>query len=161
MKRVLIVCTGNICRSPMAAGLLRQRLQTAGLADKVEVETAGLFAQTGRHASPPGVALLAERGIDMAGHTARLVTPTLLDQADLILVMEEEQRRSLFYQSPQNLVKVLLLSELAGRHQDIPDPYGQDTAIYASTLERLDQLLSHGWERLLIRLNLDPNHTPL
>ncbi len=67
MKKVLFICTANICRSPMAMGLLRQRLRQDGLDGEVEVASAGVYGLDGSPASQPGVEVLAERGIDIAG----------------------------------------------------------------------------------------------
>lgn len=87
LDRVLTVCSGNICRSPMAEGLLRARLGPAR-----RVASAGLQAVVGRPADPEAVALLRERGIDISSHVARQLTPELLAEFDLVLVMEDAQR---------------------------------------------------------------------
>ncbi len=108
MKRVLIVCTGNVCRSPMAMGLLRQRLAQDGLDSQVSVSSAGVYGLDGSAASRPGVDVLAERGIDISEHRARTIDQKEVAQADLVLVMEEAQRRTLFYTYPEQLHKIFL-----------------------------------------------------
>ncbi|MDQ3250279.1 MAG: low molecular weight phosphotyrosine protein phosphatase [Chloroflexota bacterium] len=152
MKRILLVCTANICRSPIAAGLLRARLATAGLAEGVEVRSAGVQALVGERASPVGVALLATRGIDISRHVASSVTEDDLQQADLVLVMSERHRQSLFHYSPADLYKVLLLSELVYKQFDIADPYGQSKATYAATIALIDRIFERGWANLLERV---------
>ena len=154
MKKILCVCTGNICRSPMAAGLLRQRFAAAGLADQVEVDSAGVFALVGRPPSHEAVQILAERGIDISHHRARELDIADIAEADLVLVMEEAHRRSIFYLAPEHLHKVLLLSEIAGQHHDVRDPYGQSREAYRRCVEELEQLIDEGFERLLRRLDL-------
>lgn len=140
----------------MAEGLLRHRFAETGWSNQVEVESAGTFAQVGNPASQFGVALLAQQGVDISGHRAQQVTPTLLERADLILVMTEDHRRSIFYYGTRYLPKVFLLSELSGAHEDIPDPYGQDRDAYVRVLNTIETLINAGWERLLDRIKLEP-----
>lgn len=159
MKHLLIVCTGGICRSPMAMGLLRQGFHAAGLGDQVTVSAAGTFAQDGQPASRHGVDLLAERGVEIGAYRSHTVTRQDLAQADLILAMTEDHRRSLFHKSPQHLAKVLLLSELCGDHQDVDDPYGGDRAAYAQALAQIQALIDAGWPTLLRRLGLSASRS--
>ena len=84
MKTVLIVCTGNVCRSPMAMGLLRQRLAQNGLDDQIQVHSAGVFALEGSPASQPGVELLAERGVDISDHRGHSVSTEDMTEADVV-----------------------------------------------------------------------------
>lgn len=155
MKRILIVCTGNICRSPMAEGLLRERLRRHQLSDKVIVASRGTFALDGRPASHFSVAVLADHGIDLTDHVAATITPDEVRTSDLILVMTEEHRRSVFHLAPQYLYKVLLLSELSGEHFDVADPYTQPREMYERTYETIQWCIDNGWETLVRRLNLD------
>ncbi len=152
MKRVLVVCTANICRSPMVAGVLRARLAAAGLADQVEVHSAGVYARAGDKASVHGVELLRAKKIDISQHASAPVTELDLQKSDLIIVMEEKHRQSLFHYSPADLYKVVLLSELAGEHFDLKDPFGQNKAAYASTLALIERTIDVGWPNFLARL---------
>ncbi len=154
MKHILIVCTANICRSPMAAALLRQRLAGLGLAGEVEVKSAGVFAQEGQEASRPAITVLEERNVPLSGHRSLAVSLELLAEADIVLVMEEAHRRSLFYLAPQHLGKVFLLAEMSGRHSDIPDPFGGPVEGYVRTADLLDKMLKAGLPAILKRLRL-------
>jgi protein-tyrosine phosphatase len=154
VKQILVVCTANICRSPMAAALLRARLASLGLSAQIEVLSAGVWAQEGQAASSDAIAVLAERDIDLAPHRSQRVSLPLLEKADLILVMEEAHRRSLFYLAPQHLAKVFLLTEMAGRHEDVADPYGSGLNDYQRTVALLDQLVITGLPSMLKRLGI-------
>ncbi len=153
-KRVLIVCTGNVCRSPMAYGLLRWRLAQLGLDQEVVVETAGTYALETQPPARLAQEVLAEQGIDISHHRARTVTRDLLEAADLIIVMAEQHRQTIFHRVPHVLPRVLLLSELAGEHRDIPDPYGGPREEYEMTAAMIDTYIERGLPRLLKRLGL-------
>lgn len=118
LDRVLVVCTGNVCRSPMAEGLLRARLARLGHGS---VESAGLAALAGRPAEPHAVALLARRGIDISGHRARQLTPEQLAAAEVVLVMEDGQRQWLERLSASARGRVHRIGRTGG--YDVPDPY--------------------------------------
>ena len=154
VKKILFVCTGNLCRSPMAAGLMRQRLAAAGLDGHVQVASAGVYAIPGRPASAYAVDVMAERGVDISQHRSRDLTLADIERADLILVMEEAHRRSIFHLAPQHLRKVFLLSEMAGRHHDIEDPYGDPIEEYRRCADELEDLLDVGFANILKRAGL-------
>jgi protein-tyrosine-phosphatase len=154
VKHILIVCTANICRSPMAAAILRQRLAGLGLAGEVEVKSAGVFAQEGEEPSGPAVAVLAKRNVPLDDHRSQPVTAGLLAEADLVLVMAEAHRRSLFYLAPQHLGKVFLLAEMSGAHYDVPDPFGGPVEGYMRTADLLDKMIEAGLPAILERLRI-------
>jgi protein-tyrosine-phosphatase len=154
VKVILFACTANICRSPMAAAIMRRRIAELGLEDQIAVSSAGVWAEEGHGASPNAVTTLADRGMDLAGHRSRLLTPALLGEADLILVMEEAHRRSLFHLAPQHLGKVYLLTEMSGRHADVADPYGGPAEGYVRTADELERLIDAGMPKILHRLGV-------
>ena len=156
MKSILCACTANICRSPMAAAITRRRIAELGLEDQIEVLSAGVWAEDGHSASPNAIATLAERGMDLTGHRSRLLTPALLAQADIVLVMEEAHRRSLFYLAPQHLSRIYLLTEMSGGHTDVADPYGGPVEGYARTVDELEALIDTGLPMILRRLGIRP-----
>ena len=153
-KQVLVVCTANVCRSPFVAALLQQRIQHAGLEDAVCIESAGVHAQPGRPVDPTIVAMLDEMGVELAEKQAMPVMESALRRADIILVMEEAQRRALFYRLPDALSKVFLLSELAHRFDEVPDPYGQSAQDYAVMAELVLELVEQGWPEIQKRLGI-------
>ena len=117
IKRVLVLCIGNICRSPMAEGLLKQALPG------YEVSSAGLGALVGQPADPHAIVLMQQQRIDISAHRARQVESWMIAAADLVLVMDMEQKDHLVMQYPLYRGKMFRLGEI-GKY-DIADPYRQ------------------------------------
>ena len=136
-KRILLVCVGNICRSPTAEYLLRERLA----AGDFEVTSAGLGAVVGRPMDTTAAKVLLEHRIDGSRHRGRQVNADLLRQSDLILVMEKSHAASIARTVPEVSGKVFLL----GKWQsdiDIPDPYGQPRAAFDQAYHQIDKAIS-------------------
>ncbi len=148
MSVILFICTGNICRSPMAAGLMRQRLAQAGL-NHHQVASAGVWALDGRPASDHAITVMAERGIDISDHIAHTVTADDMAEADLVLVMMRDQAQVLRNTWPQYDWKVRRLSEMAGKRQDVSDPYGGSLEEYRACAEAIERYLNEGWPNIL------------
>ena len=145
----------------MAEGLLRHYMNRAGLAEQVIVHSAGTFATPDKPAIAVTVEAMAQRGIDISGHRTRQITPDLLRRAALILVMDEEHRRHIFYQGPACLTRTFLLSELSGIHDYIYDPFGLDVNAYAETRDLIETYIRSGWRALMKRLKLFPEGTDI
>lgn len=130
-QRILVVCTGNICRSPVAAAMLRARLPGR------KVSSAGLGALVGHGVEPSAARLAEAEGLMMAEHRARQLTPELLAEADLVLVMSEGQRRAVAELAPAALGKTLLLGHWLPGAREISDPYRQSEEMFALVHQRL------------------------
>ena len=135
MKRILFVCTGNSCRSVMAEGLMRSLLQRAGT-DSVSVESAGVFAINGMGPTRETQRVLLDAGIDCAGHRARALTPHMVQDADLLLVMEQFQMEEILQRVPSAKGKLHLLKPYGLAHNEVagspnvPDPIGKPLEVY-------------------------------
>jgi len=136
--RILIVCTGNICRSAMAEGILRRIVEESGRSD-IAVSSAGTMAAEGYRASTGAVETALARGIDLGTHRARLLTRDLLAGSDLVLVMETSHLYEAARVTPEARGKIFLLSQF-GRDAlpddaepfDVADPLGGSQEIYAA-----------------------------
>jgi protein-tyrosine-phosphatase len=148
MTTVLTVCTGNICRSPMAAALLRAQLEEDKRGDW-EIQSAGIRAPEGRPASAYAMAEMEERGLDISDHRAQGVTEKLMRKADLVLAMTRHHAEALRAAFPRYADKVHLLSEMVGRRYDISDPYGGTRMEYAYIAQELEDLIEEGYERIV------------
>lgn len=154
MKRILVVCTGNICRSPMVKALLERQLEEAGWGEQVKVESAGTWAVVGAGASAGSVEAMVARGIDLTDHRGRQLDVQQAERSDLILVMEEAHRRAIFNNWPRMLRKTYLLSEMAGENDDIDDPYGGPQADYDAAAIIIEDYVRRGLPGILQRLGL-------
>jgi len=123
---VLVVCTGNSCRSPIAAGLLSA--QVKGM--PVLVSSAGIAAPVGRLATGFAIAVAQEMGVDITSHRSRQINQEMVTQADLILVMEEGHRKWILEMAPEADAKIRLLGGYPDREEEIPDPIGRSIEFY-------------------------------
>jgi protein-tyrosine-phosphatase len=148
MAHILVVCTANICRSPVAMALLRDRLQRVGL-DDWTVSSAGTWAIVRRGAAHYSRAVMAQAGLDIEDHVTRMVEESFLAEADLVLCMEEGHVEALKNEFPAYGYKVHPLTEMAGPIYSIADPYGGDYIDYQRMAAELASLIDRGLERII------------
>lgn len=143
--RILCVCLGNICRSPMAEGALRRRAAETGL--EIEVDSAGLGSwHVGNPPDPRGLKAAAARGYDNSAQRCRQVTREDFARFDLILGMDRENVARLRAMAPPGTGAEIALFHPGGT--EVPDPYYGGPADYEHALD----LIEEGADALIARL---------
>ena len=138
LKKVLVVCTGNTCRSPMAAGWLNRHLAGKGWA----AESAGVAGWEGSPAAPEAIEVMREIGIDISKHRSRALAKPLVDDAALILAMTAGHQREIGRRFPEAAAKTRLVKSFGlGGARDVADPIGLPTEAYRHTRDELVQAL--------------------
>lgn len=131
-KQILVVCMGNICRSPAAEYLFQDRMRARG----IQSCSAGLDALVGTPMDATVLQLLNKSGVDGTSHRAHQLTSSMLLQADLVLGMEKKHVDAMVQLAPEARGKVYLLDKwLGGR--DVPDPYGQSRSVFERVYEMI------------------------
>lgn len=140
--RIVFVCTGNICRSPMAEYMFRAMLEEEDAGVDPTVTSAGVSALPGRPASPPAVKVLRERGIaGIEGHRARPVSSLTLTEDDYLLTMTRSHLSRIPPAGRDRVAVASVLKDFVGRSGGFSDPYGGDVSRYRSLREDLDPVL--------------------
>ncbi|MGH2682627.1 MAG: hypothetical protein ACRDIX_05285 [Actinomycetota bacterium] len=117
MIEILLICTGNICRSPIAAGLFRERGR--GLAEPLRVRTAGTGAAVGQPPTPEALAAASELGADIREHRSAPIHPGRVE-ADLVLAMTASHRQQILHRAPDAAPRTFTLKELAALLRELP-----------------------------------------
>lgn len=141
---ILFVCTGNTCRSPMAAGLMNKIAIEEDL--DVRIESAGLFAAEGSPASDKAIEAMKKYDVDLSDHRAKQITPELIEKSDVILTMTAAQKMLLSEVAGD---KTYTLCEYAGTEGDIADPFGGDLEEY----EEVAQMIYFALQSISEKLN--------
>jgi tRNA threonylcarbamoyl adenosine modification protein (Sua5/YciO/YrdC/YwlC family) len=139
-KKILVVCTGNSCRSPMMAGLLHRELRRKHLDGQIEIMTCGILARDGGSATTEAVYVMKNREIDISSHRTRSCRKEDVLDADLILAMDQGHCDFLVGLVPAIKDKVRVLG--------ITDPIGLGISIYEEVIEKLEEKLKNEWERI-------------
>lgn len=153
--QVVFVCTGNTCRSPMAAVLFEALVQEEPtLRGEVRVVSAGLHASPGSGAASGAIKAVASMGLRLDNHRARRFDEALA-KSELILTMTKEHKRDIVQHYPHAAGKVYTLKEYAGELDslDISDPFGQDDSVYHKTLKEIEAAVRRAVKRLAQQRN--------
>ena len=133
----MVVCVGNVCRSPVGERLLAQACP------HLRTGSAGIDALVGRSASKPSAEVAAHNGVSVEGHIARQFTPELAAQFDLILVMEKAHMKETASQAPASGAKTMLFGEWIDE-SDIADPYELSHDFHVAVFDKMKRA-SEGW----------------
>ena len=146
--KILFVCTGNTCRSPMAEVMMRRMLQERGISE-IDVSSAGTGAYDGAPASEGAYLVGLENNIDLSAHRAQRLSRDLVSQSDLILAMSPQHRDRAMDLGGGD--KVFLLGAYAGRigeDASVNDPFGAELDEYRTTFRELESLIQATISRL-------------
>ena len=144
-NKILVVCVGNICRSPTGERVLQKLLPNK------EVASAGIAAEKsrliGKPADETAILIASENGVDVENHQSQQVTPQLCAQYDLILVMEKGHLEALTQISPEARGKTMLFGQWIGQ-KDIPDPHRQSREAFEYAYQLIDES-AQAWAKKL------------
>jgi protein-tyrosine phosphatase len=140
LRNILVVCTGNICRSPAAAGLLAAQLEG-------HVTSAGIHAPCGHRADIRAIRLAERYGVSLYGHRARQLTHQMCHQSDLILVMEKGHISYIASLAPEVRGKTLLLGHWL-EHMEIADPWQENDARFEQIFGQIEHAVGR-WASVL------------
>lgn len=136
--RILFVCTGNTCRSPMAEALLKEIAEEKNL--ELQVKSAGIFAPNGQEASRHAVEVIGNE--DILNHKSKVLTEELMDWAELVLVMTKSHLKMVEDMYPEKSPKTHLLLDFAEyEDKDVADPYGGSLKDYKRVKVQLEDAI--------------------
>ncbi|MDA3922233.1 MAG: low molecular weight phosphotyrosine protein phosphatase [Salinisphaera sp.] len=141
---VLCVCTGNICRSPLAEAYLRQKLAP------IDLSSAGIAAVVGHGAESTARQIAAREGLDVDSHVARQIDGPIVSASQLILVMEKGQKDWVCNTFPESRGRVFIVSHW-GDGQDVVDPFRRSSDFFDTVYDRMTDALDHWVNKLSAR----------
>jgi protein-tyrosine phosphatase len=134
-RQILVVCYGNVCRSPYLQAVLQRELPDVG------VTSAGFFG-IDRTVPEISATISAKRGLDLSRHRSRPLTQSAVGSADLVIVMDSYQERELTRTFPMNRSRIVIAGDLDPRFEvtrSIADPWGKSSDVFQSSFDRLDR----------------------
>lgn len=138
--KIIFICTGNTCRSPMAEGILRDLAEKNNL--HIQVQSAGTHAAINAPAATFAIEAMKDIGIDISSHKSNQVNSELLEKADLVLTMSKSHKKQILHQYPSIKDKVFLLNEYAfTTSRDIEDPFGAPLRYYEKARDEISEAI--------------------
>jgi protein-tyrosine-phosphatase len=151
MKRVLFVCSGNTCRSPLAAGIFNKLARNERVRD-VRAESAGTTAMDGMRATPQAVSVAAKDGVNLNRHRSRHISDAVIDSADLVLTMTGRQWYDVTGHTDRDSVLKLADIDPEGDGEDIEDPFGGSLEEYQKVYDHIMGILTRSMPVILDRV---------
>lgn len=140
-NKIMVVCTGNICRSPIAEGLLKKHLPTK------QITSSGTYAVVGAPANPNSITVSANHGLDLNPHIAQQLIAPMLTASDLVLVLDQTHMDWILQRYPQCRGKVHKLGKWQ-KNADVADPYKHPLAAFLDCYTQIDAMVQDWLPRL-------------
>jgi len=142
-QKILFVCSGNTCRSPIAEYLLRNELEQCGLASSCTVLSAGTLGIEGAPATDEAIEVIAERNIDARGHRSQGLTPELVESATLVIGMTVAHKAAAEHLVPEATLRCRVITEFTDgdASRGIADPIGQPVEVYRRCATEIESVL--------------------
>lgn len=142
--KIMFICTGNICRSAMAEGMMRKLVQEQN--KEAEVYSCGIYAETGDYATYNAVEAASKYDADISNHRATNIRDSKIEEMDVILCATISHKQSVLYLHPELEGKVFTMKEYAkldknGQDMDIKDPWGYDMDVYENCAKEIKECL--------------------
>lgn len=153
MKTILFVCTANMCRSPMAEGLMQRKLEREGRANEICAASAGAWTEDGHPTSENAILEMAARNINIAGHLSRALTEEMVKDAALVLTMTRSHAEAIRAEFRKYAKRIHSLAEMAGRSYDVDDPISGTREDYHRTAQEIEELIEQGYARMIKLVN--------
>lgn len=142
--KIMFICTGNICRSAMAEGMMKKLIKENNI--DAEIYSCGIYAETGDYATYNAVEAAKEYGADISNHRATNIRDSKIEEMDIILCATISHKQSVLYLHPELEGKVFTIKEYAkldknGQDMDIKDPWGYDEFVYRKCASEIEECL--------------------